>query len=192
LSDRGRLIVFAAPAGGGKSTVIGKLREHHPDWGFSISATTRPPRPTEQDGREYYFLSRDEFLRRVERAEFLEHEEVHGNLYGTLKQPTIERIQRGETIIFDVDVKGALSVKAAYPDALAIFLLPPSREILRSRLENRKTEAPESIKRRLARADMELGLAERFDARIVNDDLDTAVRDVEEAIAAWPNNKTRR
>jgi len=182
--SNGRLIVFAAPAGGGKSTVIRRLRAAHPEWGFSVSATTRAPRPGELDGREYYFLKLDDFVRRVAAGGFLEHEEVHGDLYGTLKAPTFERLARGETLIFDLDVKGALNVKAAYPDALSIFLLPPSREVLRRRLEGRKTESRESVERRLVRADMELALAPRFDVQIVNDDLDTAVAKVEKAIAA--------
>jgi guanylate kinase len=180
----GRLIVFAAPAGGGKSTVIRRLREIHPDWGFSISATTRAPREGEADGREYYFLARSEFERRVAAGEFLEHENVHGDLYGTLKAPTYERLTRGETLIFDLDVKGALNVKAAYPAALSIFLLPPSRDVLRQRLEGRRTETPESVERRLARADMELALASQFDIQIVNNDLDATVAEVETAIAA--------
>lgn len=184
MSSRGRLIVVASPAGGGKSTIIRRLRENHPDWGFSISATTRPPRPGEQDGREYHFLSREEFLRRVRTAEFLEHEEVHGELYGTLIAPTRERLERGETMIFDLDVKGALSVKAEFPEAFSIFLLPPSREVLRWRLQNRGTESPELVERRLARADMELGLTDKFDIRIINDDLNTAVSETEAAIAA--------
>ncbi|RPH94902.1 guanylate kinase [candidate division KSB1 bacterium] len=180
----GGLIVFASPAGGGKSTVIRRLRDTHPDWGFSVSATTRAPRSGEADGREYYFLSREEFVRRVETGEFLEHEDVHGNLYGTLRPITMERVQRGETLIFDLDVKGALNVKEAFPEALSIFLLPPSREILRQRLEGRKTEPPEVVERRLSRADMELALAPRFDVQIVNDVLDTTVAEVERAIAA--------
>ena len=180
----GRLIVFAAPAGGGKSTVIRRLREVHPEWGFSVSATTRAPRAGEVDGREYYFLAREEFTRRVAAGEFLEHEEVHGDLYGTLKAPTFERLARGETLIFDLDVKGALNVKAAYPEALSIFLLPPSRDVLRRRLEGRRTESRESVERRLVRADMELALAPRFDVQIVNDNLETTVAGVEKAIAA--------
>jgi guanylate kinase len=180
----GRLIVFAAPAGGGKSTVISRLRGNHPEWGFSVSATTRAPREGEVDGREYQFLAREEFIRRVAAGEFLEHEEVHGDYYGTLKAPTFEKLARGETLIFDLDVKGALSIKAAYPDAFSIFLLPPSREVLKSRLVGRKTESAESVERRLARADMELSLAPRFDVRIVNNDLETAVAEVEKAIAA--------
>ena len=182
MSD-GRLIVFAAPAGGGKSTVIRRLREAHPDWGFSVSAPTRTPRAGEVDGREYHFLVRDDFVGRVAAGEFLEHEEVHGDLYGTLKAPTFERLARGETLIFDLDVKGALNVKAAYPQALSIFLLPPSRDVLRRRLEGRKSESRESLERRLVRADMELALAPRFDVQIVNDDLETTVAEVEHAIA---------
>ena len=181
----GRLLVFAAPAGGGKSTVIGRLRAAHPDWTFSISATTRNPRPGEVDGREYYFLSREDFLRRVNAGEFLEHEEVHGEMYGTLIAPTRERLERGETVIFDLDVKGALNLKQHFPEAMSIFLLPPSREVLRQRLVSRHTESPEVIERRLARADMELALAPRFDAQIVNDNLDQTVVQTEAAIARW-------
>jgi guanylate kinase len=187
LSNGGALIVFAAPAGGGKSTVIARLRAQHPDWGFSCSATTRPPRPGEVNGREYYFLAREEFLSRVAAGEFLEHEDVHGELYGTLIAPTRERLQHGEVVIFDLDVKGALNVKRHFPEALSIFLLPPSREILRQRLEGRGTEPPELVERRLSRADMELALAPRFDVQIVNDDLDRTVAETDRAIAARLN-----
>jgi guanylate kinase len=184
LSDRGSLIVFAAPAGGGKSTVIRRLLAKFPQWGFSCSATTRPPRPGETDGREYYFLTRDEFLSRVAAGEFLEHEDVHGEYYGTLTAPTRTRLEQGETVIFDLDVKGALNVKKAFPEALTIFILPPSREILRARLQGRGTEPPELVERRLSRADMELAQSPQFDVQIVNDDLEKAVADVEAAILA--------
>jgi guanylate kinase len=177
--------VFAAPAGGGKSTVIRRLRDSHPDWGFSVSATTRKPRPGESEGREYYFLAKGDFLSRVERGEFLEHEEVHGEFYGTLIAPTREKLEHGEIVIFDLDVKGALNVKRVFPEALTIFLLPPSRDILKQRLEGRGTEPPELIERRLARADMELALAPQFDKQIVNDDLETAVKAADQAIAEF-------
>ncbi len=182
MSSRGRLIVFAAPAGGGKSTIIRRLREQHPEWGFSVSATTRAPRPGEVDGREYYFFPHDEFLRRVAAGEFLEHEDVHGQFYGTLIAPTRERLERGETVIFDLDVKGALNVKQHFPDALTIFLLPPSRAVLKERLEARGTEPPELIARRLSRAEMELAQAGRFDIQIINDDLDRAVAETDRVI----------
>ena len=174
--------MFAAPAGGGKSTVIKELRERHPDWTFSVSATTRAPRPGEQDGREYHFLPRAEFERRVQAGEFLEHEDVHGELYGTLLAPTRERLERGETVIFDLDVKGALNVKRHFPDAFTIFLLPPSPEALRDRLRKRSTEPPELIEKRLTRVDMELALASRFDVQIVNDDLQRAVDEADDTI----------
>lgn len=185
MNSAGRLIVLAAPAGGGKTTVIKRLRAAHPEWGFSCSATTRAPRPDEVHGRDYYFFSRDEFLRRAAAGEFLEYEDVHGNQYGTLLAPTRERLAAGETLIFDLDVKGALKVKRFFPAALTIFLLPPSREALRARLEGRGTEPPDVMAKRLARADMELALAPQFDARVVNDDLEATVTAVAEMIAAW-------
>jgi len=162
--------------------VIQRLMERHPDWGFSCSATTREPRPGEVDGDHYYFLSRGEFERRVDQGEFLEHEPVHGNLYGTLRTVTEERVQHGETVIFDLDVKGALSVKRAFPEAFSIFLLPPSMEVLEQRLRGRRTEDDADVKLRLSRAEMELELADRFDVRIVNDDLEQTVADVQGAI----------
>jgi guanylate kinase len=178
------LIVFAAPAGGGKTTVIQKLREQHPNWTFSVSATTRQPRPGEEHGREYYFFSRDEFLHRLNRGEFLEHEDVHGELYGTLIAPTQERLKRGETVIFDLDAKGAMSIKHTFAEALTIFLLPPSLEVLRARLTKRGTESPQVIEKRLARANLELSFAPQFDVKIVNDDLERTVNEVDAAIAS--------
>ncbi|MBU0692845.1 guanylate kinase [bacterium] len=183
MSSRGRLIVFASPSGGGKGTVIRQLLDQHPDWGFSCSATTRAPRPGEEDGKHYYFLNRDEFQRRVAAGEFLEHEAVHSDLYGTLKSVTQERLEQGETVIFDLDVKGALSVKRHYPEAFSIFIVPPSMAVLEQRLRGRKTESEEVIRLRLTRAAMELGLADQFDVRIVNDVLEQTVADVEQAIA---------
>jgi guanylate kinase len=182
LSDGGRLLVFAAPAGTGKSTIIARLRQRHPEWGFSCSATTRPPRPGEQDGREYDFLSRDEFLRRVAAGQFFEHEDVHGELYGTLKAPTLERLALGETLIFDLDVNGALNVKVRYPAALTIFLLPPSPEVVRERLVKRGTEPPELIERRLQRVEMEMRHADQFDCRVVNDEIERAVDEIESIV----------
>jgi guanylate kinase len=183
LNSKARLIVFASPSGGGKGTIIRRLLVNHPEWGLSCSATTRSPRPNEQDGREHYFLSPEEFQRRLEVGEFLEHEQIHTDFYGTLRPVTEERVRRGETVVFDLDVKGALSVKRAFPEAFLIFLLPPSMEILEQRLRNRKTEREEVIRIRLSRAEMEMALADRFDVRIVNDDLDQTVKDVETAIA---------
>jgi guanylate kinase len=184
LSERGRLIVFAAPAGAGKSTLIARLRQNHPEWGFSVSATTRAPRPGERDGREYFFLGRDDFQRRVDTGEFFEHEEVHGEWYGTLREPTVSRLARGETLIFDLDVNGALNVKAAYPSALTIFVQPPSREALRERLTQRATESADLVELRLTRADMEFAQASRFDIQVVNQDLERALEDLESQLHA--------
>jgi guanylate kinase len=184
LNSKARLIVFASPSGGGKGTIIRRLLSSHPEWGLSCSATTRAPRPTEQDGREHYFLTAEEFQRRLDAGEFLEHEQIHTDLYGTLKPVTEERMNRAETVVFDLDVKGALSVKRAFPEAFLIFLLPPSVEVLEQRLRNRKTESDEVIRIRLSRAEMEMTLADRFDVRIVNDDLEQTVQNVETAIAA--------
>jgi guanylate kinase len=183
LNKRARLIVFASPSGGGKGTIIRRLLSDHPEWGLSCSATTRSPRPTEQNGTEHYFLTPEEFQRRLNAGEFLEHEQIHTDLYGTLKPVTEERVRRGETIVFDLDVKGALSVKRVFPEAFLIFLLPPSLEILEQRLRGRKTESDEVIRIRLSRAEMEMALVDRFDAKIINDDLEQTVQDVETAIA---------
>lgn len=183
--------MLAAPAGGGKTTVIKRLRAAHPEWGFSCSATTRAPRPGEVHGRDYYYFTRDEFLRRAAAEEFLEYESVHGDLYGTLLAPTRERLAAGETLLFDLDVKGALNVKRHFPEALTIFLLPPSRDVLRARLEGRGTESAAAAAKRLQRADMELELAPQFDEQIINDDLETAVAAVERCIAAW-RDRTRQ
>lgn len=183
MSSRGCLVVFAAPAGGGKTTVIRAVRARHPEWMFSCSATTRAPRAGEVDGEDYYFLPRKEFERRVAAGEFLEHEEVHGNLYGTLRTSVDEALDSGRVLLLDLDVKGAASVKRAYPEALSVFIRPPSLEILKERLTKRGTESPEVIARRLSRAEMELAQAETFDCVIVNQEVDQAVADVLACIA---------
>ncbi len=178
MSRVGRLIVFAAPAGGGKTTVIRAVRAKHPEWLFSCSATTRAPRPGEVNGQDYYFLSREEFLSRVAAGEFLEHEDVHGNLYGTLRTVVDEALAKGETMVLDLDVKGAASIKRHYLDALTIFIKPPSLEILQERLVKRGTESAEVIAKRLARAEMELAQADKFDCVIINNEIDQAVANV--------------
>lgn len=170
--------MFAAPAGGGKTTVIKAVRAKHPEWKFSCSATTREARPNEVDGQDYFFLTRDEFLRRVAAGEFLEHEAVHGNLYGTLRQPVEDALIHSHTLVLDLDVKGAATVKRLYPEALTIFIKPPSLSILHERLTRRGTESTEVIARRLARAEMEMAQADTFDCVVVNDEIEQAVADV--------------
>lgn len=177
----GKIVIFSAPSGSGKSTIVNYLLTRDLGLEFSISATSRAPRGQEQNGVEYYFLTPDEFRRRVDAGEFVEHEEVYaGCYYGTLCSE-IERIwAKGHTIVFDVDVKGGLNIKKIFGEkALTIFIQPPSIEELRRRLEGRGTDAPEKIEQRLAKASQELGYAPQFDRIVINDDLQTAQLETE-------------
>ena len=174
----GKLIIFSAPSGSGKSTIINYLLKQGLDLAFSISATSRPPRGTEHDGVEYFFLTPDEFRERIARGEFLEYEEVYpGRFYGTLKSQVEKQLAEGQNVIFDVDVVGGCNIKQYYGDrALSVFIQPPSVEELRRRLVGRGTDAPEVIADRVAKAEYELGFAPKFDVVVVNDDLETAER----------------
>lgn len=174
----GKLIIFSAPSGSGKSTIINYLLKQGLDLAFSISATSRPPRGTERDGVEYFFLTPDEFRERIARGEFLEYEEVYpGRFYGTLKSQVEKQLVEGQNVIFDVDVVGGCNIKQYYGDrALSVFIQPPSVEELRRRLVGRGTDAPEVIADRVAKAEYELGFAPKFDVVVVNDDLETAER----------------
>lgn len=182
---KGKIIVLSAPSGTGKSSIIKHLMEYPElELGFSVSATSRAPRGTERDGVEYYFISPEEFMRRVQNGEFVEWEEVYaGTCYGTLKSE-IERVtDAGLNLIMDIDVKGGLNVKKAFGDrAITIFILPPSKEELERRLRGRGTDSEEVIRKRLDKADFELSHASEFDVRIVNDDLDKAVEEVRDII----------
>lgn len=186
--NNGKIIVLSAPSGTGKSTIIGELMKM-PDLnlGFSVSATSRAPRGTEQDGVQYYFLSPDEFAARIERGEFVEWAEVYsGTRYGTLVSE-VERVTgRGMNLIMDIDVEGALNVKKRYGDlALLIFIEPPTLQSLEERLRSRATDDDESIRRRLDKAEYEMSFADRYDNVVVNDDLDTAVAEVADNIRAF-------
>jgi len=178
---RGKLIIFSAPSGTGKSTIISWLMKEHPELrlAFSISCTSRPPRGTEQNGVEYFFLSAEEFRQRIDNGEFLEYEEVYeGRFYGTLKAQVERQLEAGQNVVFDVDVKGGVRIKEYYGDeAMSIFIQPPSIATLRQRLEGRGTDAPEVIDQRIARAEFELTFAEKFDKRVVNDQLEQAEQD---------------
>lgn len=172
------LIIFSAPSGSGKSTIVHWLMEHHPELrlAFSISCTSRPPRGTEQDGVDYFFLSPEAFRLKIEQDEFLEYEEVYKDrFYGTLKSQVENQLAAGQNVVFDVDVKGGCNIKKFYGErALSIFIQPPSIEELRHRLVGRGTDAPDVIEQRLARASYELTFAPRFDHIVVNDDLQQA------------------
>jgi len=178
---RGKLIIISAPSGTGKSTIIGWLMKEHPELNlaFSISCTSRPPRGTEQNGVEYFFLTPEEFRQRIENDEFLEYEEVYeGRFYGTLKAQVERQLEAGQNVVFDVDVKGGVNIKKYYGDeAMSLFIQPPSIAELRKRLEGRGTDAPEVIDQRIARAEFELTFADKFDKIVVNDNLAQAEQD---------------
>lgn len=177
----GKLIIVSAPSGSGKSTLINHLIEQGYDLTFSISATCRAPRGNEQHGKEYYFLSLEEFKAAIEANKFLEYEEVYpGCFYGTLKAPIDEALAAGKTVILDIDVKGAVNVKRIYGEqALALFIQPPSVEALRERLLSRKTDTMEMIEKRVNKAAEELTYAPQFDKVVINDDLDVAKREIQ-------------
>ena len=186
---RGRLIIFSAPSGSGKSTIVQWLMKEHPELNlyFSISCTSRPPRGTEQNGVEYFFLTPEEFKAKIENDEFLEYEEVYTDrFYGTLKAQVESQLNAGQNVVFDVDVKGGVNIKKFYQEqALSVFIQPPSIEELRKRLVNRATDTPEAIETRLAKAAYELTFADQFDKIVVNDDLATAQRETLAIIEAF-------
>ena len=183
---RGKLIIFSAPSGTGKSTIISWLMKEHKELNlaFSISCTSRAPRGTEQNGVEYFFLTPEEFRTRIEDDEFLEYEEVYTDrFYGTLKSQVEKQLEAGQNVVFDVDVKGGVNIKKFYGDeALSIFIQPPSVNELRRRLENRATDAPDIIDQRIARAEFELTFADKFDKVVINDILEYAEADALSAI----------
>lgn len=187
---KGKLIIFSAPSGAGKTTIVKHLLQKGFDLEFSVSATSREARHTETNGKDYYFLSPEEFTQKVEADEFLEWEEVYkGTCYGTLKSE-VERIRNmGKNVIFDVDVIGGLNIKKYYGDeALAVFVRPPSVEELRTRLTSRSTETEEKIAMRIAKAEHELSFANQFDVILVNDNLDKAFDEAEKIIAEFLSN----
>ena len=182
-----KVIIFSAPSGSGKSTIVNHLLGLGLGLEFSVSATSRAPRGQEQDGREYYFFSPEEFKRRIDAGEFLEWEEVYaGCYYGTLRSE-LERIwAKGHTVVFDVDVVGGTNIKRIFGErALAVFVQAPSVEELRRRLEGRGTDAPEKIEQRLAKAEYEMTFRDRFDVVVVNDDLRTALADAEREVRTF-------
>lgn len=187
--NMGKLIIFSAPSGTGKSTIINWLMAEHKELrlAFSISCTSRQPRGTEKNGVEYFFLSPEEFRQRIANGEFLEFEEVYANrFYGTLKSQVERQASEGQNVVFDVDVKGGCNIKQHYGDrALSLFIQPPSVEELRRRLEARGTDAPEVIDQRIARAEYELGFASQFDRIVVNDNLEKAKSEAYDIIRSF-------
>ncbi len=181
---RGLLIVISGASGTGKGTVCKKLLDDLPQVAYSISATTRAPRPGEVDGKEYYFLSRDEFNAWIADEKFLEFAEVYGNFYGTPLNKIDERLNRGEDILLEIDVQGALNVKRKCPDGIYIFLLPPSLDELKRRIEGRGTESPESLQRRLSNAVAEIKVGLEYNYVVVNDSVDNAADQIKAILIA--------
>ena len=186
--SNGSLIVISAPSGAGKSTIARSVLKAFPQILFSVSATTRCPRASEQNGREYFFLSREEFESKVRSGGLVEWEEIYGDLYGTLSSEIDRAVAARSVMLFDIDVKGGLSIKRQYPDeSVLIFIEPPSVEVLKERLLRRRTESPEVLARRMERVPMELAQADRFDHRVVNDDLKRAVQEVLDIVQSVTN-----
>ena len=183
--NKGKLLIFSAPSGSGKTTLVNHLMSEIPNLAFSVSATTRAPRGEEQNGVEYYFMSLEEFMQRVENDEFLEWQEVYpGRCYGTLKAVVEKMQEEGYHVAFDVDVVGGTNIKKFYGDeALSVFIQAPSIDVLRERLVKRQTDSMEEIEKRLAKAQWEMDFAQgKFDITIINDDLETAKADILEAV----------
>lgn len=183
----GKLIIISAPSGSGKSTIINYLLQQHLNLAFSVSATSRAPRGQEQNGKDYYFLSPEEFRQRIANNEFLEYQEVYTDkFYGTLKSEVERLTKEGKNVIFDVDVLGGINIKKFYGNkALSIFIQPPSIEELRKRLQNRATDAPEVIESRIGRAAFELSCASKFDSVIINDVLEKAQKETTSLIRTF-------
>ena len=178
-----KLIVLSAPSGSGKTTIAREILKRHPDIRFSVSATTRPRRGQEVDGVDYFFITADEFKRRIRDSELIEWEEIYGDCYGSLKSEVESAFHEGKSVLFDIDVKGALSIKKQYPrDAVLIFIQPPSMEVLVRRLTDRKTEDAAKIAKRLERTQMELEMGKEFEFHVVNDNLETAVNGVDSIV----------
>jgi len=187
---KGKLIIISAPSGSGKTTIVKEILASGLNIEFSVSAASRQPRMNEVNGRDYYFLSVDEFKEKIEKDEFLEWEEVYpGSFYGTLKSELQRIWDKGNHVIFDVDVKGGINIKKYSPEnALAIFIKAPSIEELEKRLRNRLTDNEETILKRVAKAEYELSFAPKFDKIVVNDNLEKAVKETYETIGAFIQN----
>jgi guanylate kinase len=175
---RGRLIVLAGPSGVGKGAIVARLLAALPDLELSISATTRRPRPREDEGRHYYFVDRADFDRMIQAGGFLEWADIFGERYGTPREPVERALAAGRDVLVEIDVQGARQVKAADPSAYMVFITPPSLDELERRLRTRGTETDEQVKRRLAKASDELAAEPEFDVTVVNDDLERAAREV--------------
>jgi len=186
------VVVVSGPSGAGKSSFVKVLLDEGPELQYSVSATTRARRSHETDGRDYFFLSREEFTRRADAGEFVEWAHVHGEMYGTLRTQTDEALRQGKNVLLDVDVQGGKSVRQAYPDGVFIFVLPPTLEALEARLRGRGTDSDERIRLRLENARREIPMAREYDYAVVNDDLAAASRKVLSIVWAETCKTSRR
>jgi guanylate kinase len=178
----GKLIIFTGPSGVGKGTLMRSLLQRHPELYYSVSVTTRSPRPGEVDGKDYYFISRNKFEDLAQRSEFLEWAEFAGNYYGTPREPVERQIDEGKLVVLEIELEGARQVRASFANNLSIFILPPSFQELENRIRNRGNDSEEAITRRLQRAQAEIDAADEFDVQIVNDDFETALKAIEAAL----------
>lgn len=185
MSRHAHLFVVSGPSGVGKGTLVGALRAQMPDLALTVSATTRDPRPHEQDGVAYYFLSDDAFERHIQAGDFLEWAHVHGHRYATLRSEVNRWLEAGRSVVLEIDVQGALQVKRLMPEAVLIFIEPPSREALRERLQKRGTEDAQTLELRLKNATLELASAKDYDVCIVNDHFDLALSQLKAVIAQY-------
>ena len=181
-NQKGKIVAISAPSGSGKTTIVRRILKDIPELVFSVSATTRKKRDDEKDGVHYYFISEDEFKEKIEGDEFIEWEKFYDYYYGTYKKTVDEAVNAGKSIILEVDVKGALSLKHIYPDAVLIYIVPPSFNELVNRLKKRNTEDKADLQKRIDRAKMELGLKDKFDYFIDNTDLDKAISETEKLV----------
>ncbi|NDJ21277.1 guanylate kinase [Nostoc sp. B(2019)] len=180
----GRLIVLTGPSGVGKGTLMRSLLQRHPELYYSVSVTTRSPRPGEIDGKNYYFISRSKFEQLIAQGEFLEWAEFAGNYYGTPREAVLNQIRSGKLVVLEIELEGARQIRASFPGALSIFILPPSFDELEKRIRGRAQDSEEAIARRLRCAQEEIKAADEFDIQIVNDDFETALKDIEAALFA--------
>jgi len=181
-SKKGEIIAVSAPSGGGKTTIVKQILKKFPEIVFSVSATTRPKRESEKNGVEYYFITEAEFKQKINNDEFVEWEKFYDYYYGTFKSVVEENVKYGKSVLLEVDVKGAISLKKIYPEAHLIYITPPSFEELVKRLRERRTESESDIKKRIERAKMELSVKDKFDYFIDNKDLNKAINDTSDLI----------
>lgn len=181
---KGLLLVISGPSGAGKGTICKELLRRDKDMNLSISATTREPRRGEEDGVNYFFIERDKFKNMIENDEFLEHAEVYSNFYGTPKQWVLDKLEQGEDVLLEIDIEGALNVKEIYPDGVFTFIMPPSMEELKNRIEKRATETKEAMIERLESAYKEIEYVFKYDYAVLNDEVDSAVDNIQAILKA--------